>query len=166
MPFTLEQKRRLMRAYAPVLFLHRGERFVPISPAAYLERAALWDDNSPGADLRENWGRPSTAEVFPRAPLLRPGQLTLNPFAAGGDVHFLGEQVDGAFPFTQSDGERALFLDFAVGGRRARVPSSAMSPARCRRPRRTAGPSSNGWCSPGRPGGPTIQPLRFPLTSP
>ena len=53
-----------------------------------------------------------TAEVFPRAPLLRPGQLTLNPFAAGGDVHFLGEQVDGAFPFTQSDGERALFLDF------------------------------------------------------
>ena len=54
----------------------------------------------------------STAEVFPRAPLLRPGQLTLNPFAAGGDVHFLGEQVDGAFPFTQSDGERALFLDF------------------------------------------------------
>ena len=39
-PFTPEQKRRLMRAYAPVLFLHRGERFVPISPAAYLERAA------------------------------------------------------------------------------------------------------------------------------
>ena len=32
MPFTLEQKRRLMRAYAPVLFLHRGERFVPVSP--------------------------------------------------------------------------------------------------------------------------------------
>ena len=58
MPFTPEQKRRLMRAYAPVLFLHRGERFVPISPTAYLERAALWDDNSPGADLRESWGRP------------------------------------------------------------------------------------------------------------
>ena len=112
MPFTLQQKRRLMRAYAPVLFLHQGERFVPVSPAAYLDRAALWDDSSPGTDLRENWGRPSTAEVFPRAPLLRPGQLTLNPFAAGGDVHFLGEQVDGAFPFTQSDGERALFLDF------------------------------------------------------
>jgi hypothetical protein len=45
-PFTLEQKRRLMRAYAPVLFLHRGERFVPVSPAAYLERSALWDDNA------------------------------------------------------------------------------------------------------------------------
>ena len=44
--------------------------------------------------------------------MLRPGQLTVNPAAAGGDVHFLGEQVDGAFPFTQSDGERALFLDF------------------------------------------------------
>ena len=73
MPFTLEQKRRLMRAYAPVLFLHQAERFVPVSPAAYLERAALWDDNAPGADLRENWGRPSTADVFPRAPLLRPG---------------------------------------------------------------------------------------------
>ena len=66
MPFTLEQKRRLMRAYAPVLFLHQSERFVPVSPAAYLDRAALWDDNTPGADLRENWGRPSTAEVFPR----------------------------------------------------------------------------------------------------
>ena len=70
------------------------------------------------ADLRENWGhptdraRPWTPPVFPRAPLLRPGQLTVNPAAAGGDVHFLGEQVDGAFPFTQSDGERALFLDF------------------------------------------------------
>ena len=50
--------------------------------------------------------------AFPRAPLLRPGQLTVNPAAAGGDVHFLGEQDDGAFPFTQSDGERALFLDF------------------------------------------------------
>ena len=116
MPFTPEQKRRLMRAYAPVLFLHRGERFVPISPTAYLERAALWDDNSPGAHLRENWGRPTDGRRrwthFPRAPLLRPGQLTVNPFAAGGDVHFLGEQVDGAFPFTQSDGERALFLDF------------------------------------------------------
>jgi len=111
-PFTLEQKRRLMRAYAPVLFLHRSERFVPVSPAAYLDRAALWDDSSPGADLRENWGRPSTADAFPRAPLLRPGQLTVNPAAAGGDVHFLGEQVDGAFPFTQSDGERALFVDF------------------------------------------------------
>jgi hypothetical protein len=27
-------------------------------------------------------------------------------------VHFLGEQVDGTFPFTQSDAERGLFLDF------------------------------------------------------
>ena len=55
MPFTLKEKRRLMRAYAPVLFLHGGERFVPVSPSAYLDRAALWDDQSPGAHLRENW---------------------------------------------------------------------------------------------------------------
>ena len=53
MPFTPDQKLRLMAAYAPVLFLHRDERFVPVSPAAYLERAALWDDISPGAPARE-----------------------------------------------------------------------------------------------------------------
>jgi hypothetical protein len=107
-----------MRAYAPVLYLHRDERFVPVSPTAYLERAALWDDSAPDAHLRERWGHPTMEggalppPAFPRAPLLGPGQLTVDPAAAGGDVHFLGEQVDGGFPFTQSDAERALFLDF------------------------------------------------------
>jgi hypothetical protein len=105
-----------MRAYAPVLYLHRDERFVPVSPTAYLERAALWDDTAPGSHLRESWGHPIVEGLpppsFPRAPLLAPGQLTVEQDAAGGNVHFLGEQVDGAFPFTQSDSERGLFLDF------------------------------------------------------
>jgi hypothetical protein len=118
-PFTPAQKLRLMAAYAPVLYLHRDERFVPISPTAYLERAALWDDLAPGSHLRESWGHPTEGggglrppPAFPRAPLLRPGQLTVTPAAAGGDVHFLGEPDGGAFPFTQSDAERALFLDY------------------------------------------------------
>jgi len=116
--FTPEQKLRLMAAYAPVLYLHRSERFVPVSPSAYLERAALWDDNAPGSHLREGWGHPTGGggfgppPPFPRAPLLEPGQLTVEQANAGGNVHFLGEQVDGAFPFTQSDSERGLFLDF------------------------------------------------------
>jgi hypothetical protein len=112
MPFTLQERRRLMRAYAPVLFLHGGERFVPVSPSAYLDRAALWDDNSPGFHLRENWGHPAGDDVFPRAPLLGPGNLTSNPGAAIGDVHYLGEEVAGEFPFAQSDAERALFFEF------------------------------------------------------
>ena len=118
MPFTPEQKLRLMAAYAPVLYLHRSERFVPVSPPAYLERAALWDDNAPGSHLREGWGHPTGGggfgppPAFPRAPLLAPGQLTVDPAAAGGDVHFLGEPVGSGFPFTQSDAERGLFLDF------------------------------------------------------
>jgi hypothetical protein len=119
MPFTLEQKRRLMRAYAPVLFLHQSELFVPISPSAYLERAALWNDEGPGSHRRELWGQAPTTgggglapPSFPRTPLLAPGQLTVDPGAAGGDVHYLGEAADGGFPFTQSDAEHGLFLDF------------------------------------------------------
>ena len=79
----------------------------------------MWDDLAPGSHLRESWGHPTEGggglgppPAFPRAPLLRPGQLTVTPAAAGGDVHFLGEQDGGAFPFTQSDAERALFLDY------------------------------------------------------
>jgi hypothetical protein len=112
-PFTPEQKLRLMAAYAPVLYLHRSERFVPVSPTAYLQSAALWDDLAPGSHLRESWGHPTEGgglgppPAFPRAPLLHPGQLTVDPAAAGGNVHFLGEQA----AFTQSDAERALFLD-------------------------------------------------------
>ena len=108
-----------MAAYAPVLYLHRDERFVPISPTASFERAALWDDLARGSHLRESWGHPTEGGGglgggggLPRAPLLRPGQLTVTPAAAGGDVHFLGEPDGGAFPFTQSDAERALFLDY------------------------------------------------------
>jgi hypothetical protein len=117
MPFTPEQKQRLMRAYAPVLFLHGSEPFVPISPSAYLERSALWSDSGPGSHRRELWGEiPGGGGIptspFPRVPLLGPGQLTVDPAAAGGDVHYLGEQVDGGFPFTQSNADRGLFLDF------------------------------------------------------
>lgn len=118
MPFTQAQKLRLMRAYAPVLYLHERERFVPISPTAYLERASLWDDQRPGSHRREFWGHPSIEggalppPLFPRSPLLRPGQLTVDPGEAGGDVHYLGEEIDGGFPFTESDAERALFLEF------------------------------------------------------
>jgi hypothetical protein len=119
MPFTLEQKRRLMRAYAPVLFLHESESFVPISPVAYLERAALWNDEGPGSHRRELWGQSPTTpgggispSPFPRSPLLLPGQLTVDPAAAESSVHYLGEEVDGGFPFTRSDAEHGLFLDF------------------------------------------------------
>lgn len=118
MPFTREQKLRLMRAYAPVLFLHGGEGFVPMSPAAYLENSGLWDDSLPGSHRREFWGRPLVdgggvlpPPIFPRQPLLRPGQITTDPSQANGDVHFLGEQIDGDFPFTKSDSDRALFLN-------------------------------------------------------
>jgi hypothetical protein len=120
MPFTPEQKRRLMRAYAPVLFLHGSESFVPVSPSAYLERAALWNDEGPASHRRELWGQSETQEgggispsAFPRTPLLGPGQLTVDPAAASSSVHYLGEQdMNGGFPFTRSDADHGLFLDF------------------------------------------------------
>lgn len=117
MPFMPEQKQRLMRAYAPVLFLHGSEPFVPISPSGYLERSALWSDSGPGSHRRELWGEiPGGGGIptspFPRVPLLGPGQITVDPAAAGGDVHYLGEQVAGGFPFTQSNADQGLFLDF------------------------------------------------------
>jgi hypothetical protein len=131
-PFTPEQRLRLMRAYAPVLYLHRDELFVPVSPTAYLERAALWDDAAPGSHLRESWGHPivegMSSPSFPRAPLLAPGQLTVEQANAGGNVHFLGEQVDGAFPFTQSDSERALFLDFGGWWEEGALPDFGNNP--------------------------------------
>ena len=135
MPFTLEQKRRLMRAYAPVLFLHQSELFVPISPSAYLERAALWNDEGPGSHRRELWGQAPTTgggglapPSFPRTPLLAPGQLTVDPGAAGGDVHYLGEAADGGFPFTQSDAEHGLFLDFRGWWEDGALPDFANEP--------------------------------------
>jgi len=121
-----------MRAYAPVLYLHRDERFVPVSPTAYLERAALWDDAAPGSHLQESWGHPIVEDMpppsFPRAPLLAPGQLTIEEDAAGGNVHFLGEQDGDAFPFTQSDSERGLFLDFGGWWEEGAVPDFANDP--------------------------------------
>ena len=137
MPFTPEQKRRIMRAYAPVLFLHQSESFVPISPTAYLERAALWNDEGPGTHRRELWGQPPTTggggiapPPFPRTPLLAPGQLTVDPGAAGGDVHHLGEAADGGFPFTRSDAEHGLFLDFRGWWEEGALPDFANEPGR------------------------------------
>ena len=165
MPFTPAQKLRLMAAYAPVLYLHRDERFVPISPTAYLERAALWDDLAPGSHLRESWGHPTEGggglgppPAFPRAPLLRPGQLTVTPAAAGGDVHFLGEPDGGAFPFTQSDAERALFLDYRGWWEEGEPADLPMTLATCGRPRRTAWLSLTDWRSRGDSGGLKIPP--------
>ncbi len=164
-PFTPAQKLRLMAAYAPVLYLHRDERFVPISPTAYLERAALWDDLAPGSHLRESWGHPTEGggglgppPAFPRAPLLRPGQLTVTPAAAGGDVHFLGEPTAAHFRSRNRMPNARCSWITAAGGRRENRPTLPMTLATCGRPRRTAWLSLTDWRSRGDSGGLKIPP--------
>jgi hypothetical protein len=105
MPFTQEQKRRLMMAYEPVVLLEERERFVPVAPAAYIERSALWSNADPAAHKKELWGQPQGVggalppSLFPREPQIRPGKTTLDPSQAGiDDQQYLGDvAVNGNF---------------------------------------------------------------------
>lgn len=123
MPFTQQQKRRLMLAYEPILLLEERERFVPISPAAYIERAALWSNSDPAAHRKELWGKPQLeSQALPRQPEVGPGGITVNPFEAGDDK-FLGAVAIGDKFFLENWGwdepgeEAALATDTPDRGR-------------------------------------------------
>ena len=81
-------------------------------------------------------------------------------------MHFLGEQVDGAFPFTQSDGERALFLDFRGWWEEGARPELGNEPGKVQETTQNRLAFVERLTQSWAPWRPEIQPLRFPLMSP
>lgn len=64
----------LIKRFAPILFLHPQETFVPVDAKRYFENANLWSAASPSLDNKALWGGAATAP-FPRAPLVMAGGL-------------------------------------------------------------------------------------------
>ena len=164
-PFTPAQKLRLMAAYAPVLYLHRDERFVPISPTAYLERAALWDDLAPGRTCaragairlreaaaldrrRRSRARRCCGRASSPSPPPRPAAMSIS-WASRTAAHFRSRN--------RMANARCSWIT-AAGGRRENRPTLPMTLATCGRPRRTAWLSLTDWRSRGDPGGLKIPP--------
>jgi hypothetical protein len=92
----------LAAKFAPILFFHPQESFLPIDPKAYLQKAALWSAAVP-FDAKSSWGG-SAGASFPRVPLVKSGEIALMQTDPG-------EWIGGAqFTVDQSDQERFLEL--------------------------------------------------------
>jgi hypothetical protein len=77
MSLTSQQKIALFRAYAPILYFHPDERFVPVNPAVYIQSSSLWN-GQPGDDDKNHWGQKDKDLQFPRLPLIPRGGISLN----------------------------------------------------------------------------------------
>lgn len=98
MALTAQQRISLIRAYAPIVFLHPQEQFVPIRPDVYLKHSSLWRGNGTGEKAGWGLGRPNFPN-FPRNPLIPRDGISLNP----------GEDVEGASD-PDGDGVNEYFL--------------------------------------------------------
>jgi hypothetical protein len=119
---THDEQVRLALIYEPLLFLHRDEKFEPISPDRYMTNSAMWC-NQPVEGVRESWGDcgHSVDDDFPRDPLIAMGELSVNAIDLGQPGRtFIGEQgEDGFRPYQVSNEERQLFiqqLSWSIGG--------------------------------------------------
>lgn len=121
MPLSTDDKIALVKKYAPILFFHPEEKFVPIAPEAYISLSALWSGQPPD-DKKENWGKNEPG--YPRKPLIPKKGISLNPshdFEGTSDPDkdgvnewYLGHKDRrGTSPYLVSNNERELWLDFA-----------------------------------------------------
>jgi hypothetical protein len=76
MALTQQQKIAIAHAYAPILYFHPEEEFVPIRPEFYFGAAALWE-GSPPTDMKKDWGHDKSA--FPRQPRIPRFGISLDP---------------------------------------------------------------------------------------
>ncbi|MBN2700872.1 MAG: hypothetical protein JXR29_05415 [Methylothermaceae bacterium] len=92
MSISLQDKRRLMLAYEPMLLLQRRDaENAPVDFRSFLEQSGLWSSIGSGSaltedDIRLRWGMPKNG-AFPRTPEREAGEITLDP--AGFDDNFL-----------------------------------------------------------------------------
>lgn len=123
MSLTSQQKIALFRAYAPILYFHPDERFVPVNPAVYIQSSSLWN-GQPGDDDKNHWGQKDKDLQFPRLPLIPRGGISLNasedtvnpPMAISGvNKWFLGhyDKTRGIYPYLSSNREEELWLSMA-----------------------------------------------------
>jgi hypothetical protein len=108
----------LIEKFSPILYLDPSEPDYPVSPVAYVERAALWSSQPP-QHAKAGWGVPAGSD---RLPLIPHRGISLNPahdVAGAADPdgdgvpeHYLGQSDQGTFPFLVSRGHD-LWLDLA-----------------------------------------------------
>lgn len=123
MALTSEQRIRLIREYAPILFFHPEERFVPIHPLAFINQSALWRGNSTGK--KEGWGLGgANFPNFPRNPSIPRKGISLNPAedvegksdpdGDGVNEYFLGHTNQlGIQPYMRNVEAEQIWLDCA-----------------------------------------------------
>ena len=100
----------LVRRFEPILYLAKGERFVPSDCKRYLERSALWNSGKP-RDAKTSWGQGGPG--FPRKPAIARGRISALPGEPSltGSGQFLGQSQSGGFPFLFNTGGEEGFLD-------------------------------------------------------
>lgn len=126
MALTLQQKKDLIQAYEPILYLHPDEPFHPVHGHTYVESSALWVSQPAGAESRhrkENWGNGTTNQVYPRQPIIPKGGISTNSNddvegaqdtdGDGVNEWYLGHQESDAYtPYLlSSDNDRLLFFE-------------------------------------------------------
>jgi hypothetical protein len=74
MRLNLTEKAKLIKRFAPVLFLDQAKDDFPIRPEALIKRSALWSANTP-YDNKMLWGQGASAT---RSPLVARGGIDLN----------------------------------------------------------------------------------------
>jgi hypothetical protein len=119
MALSPADKMRIASAYAPILYFHTDEAFVPIKPESFLKAAALWRAQ-PATDTKTDWGEGGPA--FPRRPLIPKFGIATDPAqdfeglvdTDGDDVGewYLAHQApDQTRPYLFSSAQRELWLD-------------------------------------------------------
>jgi hypothetical protein len=104
----------LIRAFEPILYFARGERFFPSDCKRYLERCALWNAASP-FDSNSSWHKSGPSGTVP-GPILSRGTISGRVGelgTTGTPKTFLGQKQDSAFPFLYASGPDEGFLDLA-----------------------------------------------------
>lgn len=111
MALTPAQKMAIAAHYAPILYFHPDERFFPIRPEYYIQRAALWRGH-PDTDKKGDWGEGGPG--FPRRPRIPHSGISLDPShdiegtadpdRDGVNEWYLGHRHrDGTQPYLRSD---------------------------------------------------------------
>jgi hypothetical protein len=119
---TNDEKAKLAEIYEPILFMHRDEKYEPISPARYMTGCAMWV-NKPAGNDRSKWGdgEHDVDDDFPRDALIPQSKLGVDMMAAAadGDIFIGNEEEDGFRTYQVSNEERELFiqqLSWSQGG--------------------------------------------------
>jgi hypothetical protein len=121
MALTQQQKIAIAQAYAPLLYFHPEEEFVPIHPEFYIKGSALWE-GLPPTDQKKDWGEHKT--VWPRRPSIpklgisidpnQDTQGTSDPDGDGVNEWYLGHTFpDGIQRYLLSNSDMEHWLDSA-----------------------------------------------------